>query len=179
MEQKAKRVGKFNIIDIIAVILIVAVVAFGAWKLLGSSGGTAAEDGGMVKVTYVVKCEGVPTELYETCQAHLPSPLMASGALVGGQIESVEMEPYYVLGPDGQWIEDPEHVTLLFTATTETPAGCCGEKGILFFVQFHAVRIPCCVRREDYVEERPQPACLGKWLCLKDIRASAGDLMVA
>ena len=47
MEQKAKRVGKFNIIDIIAVILIVAVVAFGAWKLLGSSGGTAAEDGGM------------------------------------------------------------------------------------------------------------------------------------
>ena len=123
MEQKAKRVGKFNIIDIIAVILIVAVVAFGAWKLLGSSGGTAAEDGGMVKVTYVVKCEGVPTELYETCQAHLPSPLMASGALVGGQIESVEMEPYYVLGPDGQWIEDPEHVTLLFTATTETPAG--------------------------------------------------------
>ena len=77
----------------------------------------------MVKVTYVVKCEGVPTELYETCQAHLPSPLMASGALVGGQIERVEMEPYYVLGPDGQWIEDPEHVTLLFTATTETPAG--------------------------------------------------------
>ena len=54
-----------------------------------------------------------------------------------------------------------------------------GEKGILFFVQFHAARIPCCVRREDYVEERPQPACLGKWLCLKDIRASAGDLMVA
>ena len=39
MEQKAKRVGKFNIIDIIAVILIVAVVAFGAWKLLGSIGG--------------------------------------------------------------------------------------------------------------------------------------------
>ena len=103
MEQKAKRVGKFNIIDIIAVILIVAVVAFGAWKLLGSSGGTAAEDGGMVKVTYVVKCEGVPTELYETCQAHLPSPLMASGALVGGQIESVEMEPYYVLG---RWAVD-------------------------------------------------------------------------
>ena len=103
MEQKAKRVGKFNIIDIIAVILIVAVVAFGAWKLLGSSGGTAAEAGGMGKVPYVVKCEGVPT--------------------VGGQIERVEMEPYYVLGPDGQWIEDPEHVTLLFTATTETPAG--------------------------------------------------------
>ena len=77
----------------------------------------------MVKVTYVVKCEGVPAELYETCKAHLPSDLMASGALVGGQIESVEKEPYYVLGPDGQWVEDTEHVTLYFTATTETPAG--------------------------------------------------------
>lgn len=124
MEQKAKRVGKFNIIDIIAVIFDCG----GGWLLEPGSCWAAAaappaEDGGMVKVTYVIKCEGVPTELYETCQAHLPSPLMASGALVGGQIERVEMEPYYVLGPDGQWIEDPEHVTLLFTATTETPAG--------------------------------------------------------
>ena len=123
MEQKAKRIGKFNIIDIIAVILILAVLAFAGWKLLGRAGVADLSEANMVKVTYVVKCEGVPAELYETCQAHLPSPLMASGALVGGQIESVEMEPYYVLGPDGQWIEDPEHVTLLFTATTETPAG--------------------------------------------------------
>ena len=73
MEQKAKRVGKFNIIDIIAVILIVAVVAFGAWKLLGSSGGTAAEDGGMVKVTYVVKCDGAVRDLPG------PSALSADG----------------------------------------------------------------------------------------------------
>ena len=123
MEQKAKRIGRFNIVDIIAVVLILAVLAFGAWKLLGSSSGGTAGEGSMVKVTYVVRCEGVPAELYETCQAHLPSPLMASGALVGGQIESVEMEPYYVLGPDGQWVEDPEHVTLYFTASTETPAG--------------------------------------------------------
>ena len=110
MEEKAKRIGKFNIVDIIAVILIVAVVAFVGWKLLSRG-----------SVTYTVKVEGVPAELYETCQAHLPSPLMASGELVGGQIESVEKEPYYVLGADGQWVEDPEHVTLLFTATTQTP----------------------------------------------------------
>ena len=122
MEQNAKRIGRFNIIDIIAAILILAVLAFGAWKLLGRGDGAAAGESRMVKVTYVVRCEGVPAELYETCQAHLPSPLMASGALVGGQIESVEMEPFFVLGPDGEWIEDPEHVTLYFTAATETPA---------------------------------------------------------
>ena len=122
MEQKAMRIGKFNIIDIIAVVLILAVVAFAGMKLMNRGGGeTAAAP--MTKVTYTVKVEGVPAELYENCQAHLPSPLMASGALVGGQIEAVEMEPYFVLGPDGQWIEDPDHVTLLFTATTETPSG--------------------------------------------------------
>ena len=75
----------------------------------------------MTKVTYVVRAEGVPAELYENCLEHLPSPLMASGALVGGQIEAVEKVPYYVLGPDGQWVEDLDHVTLYFTATTQTP----------------------------------------------------------
>lgn len=122
MEQKAKRIGRFNVIDIIAVVLILAVVVFAAWKLMGS-GSVSSDEASMVTVTYVVKCEGVPAELYETCQTHLPSPLMASGQLVGGQIESVEKAPFYVLGPDGQWIEDPEHVTLYFTATTQTAAG--------------------------------------------------------
>ena len=120
MEQKAKRIGKFNVIDIIAVALILAVVAFAGMKLMNRGGGEAAP-AAMTKVTYVVKVEGVPAELYENCQEHLPSPLMASGALVGGQIESVEKKPYYVLGPNGQWVEDPDHVTLYFTATTETP----------------------------------------------------------
>ena len=122
MEQKAKRIGKFNIIDIIAVVLILAVAVFAGWKLMNRGGGDGGE-AAMVKVTYTVKCEGVPAELYENCLSHLPSPLMASGALVGGQIEAVKQEPFYVLGPDGQWIEDPAHVTLYFTATTETADG--------------------------------------------------------
>ena len=123
MEQKAKRIGKLNIIDLIAIVLIVAVLALAAWKFIGKNGDSINYERPQTKVTYQVKVEGVAPELYDNCLKHLPSPLMASGALVGGQIESVEMEPYYVLGPDGQWIEDPEHVTLLFTATTETPAG--------------------------------------------------------
>ena len=120
MEQKAKRIGKRNIVDIIAVILIVAVVAFAAWKLLGPNDSISAERE-MTKVTYVVKVEGVPAELYDNCVAHLPSPLMASGALVGGEIVAVEQEPYYVLSANGDWIKDETHTTLLFTAVTETP----------------------------------------------------------
>jgi len=122
MEQNAKRIGKFNVIDIIAVVLIVAVLGYAGMKLMNRGGGEAAP-AAMTKVTYVVKVEGVPAELYENCQAHLPSPLMASGALVGGQIESVEKEPFLVLDDNGEWVEDPAHVTLLFTATTQTPSG--------------------------------------------------------
>ena len=48
MEQKEKRVGKFNIIDIIAVILIVLVLAFVGYKLVNRSG-AAPQD--TVKVT--------------------------------------------------------------------------------------------------------------------------------
>ena len=100
MEQKAKRIGKFNVIDIIAVVLIVAVLGYAGMKLMNRGDGEAAP-AAMTKVTYVVKVEGVPAELYENCQAHLPSPLMASGALVGGQIESVEKEPFMVMSGTG------------------------------------------------------------------------------
>ena len=122
MEQKAKRVGKFNIIDIIAVLLILAVVVFAGYKLMNRGGGSAGEVE-KVKVTYVVRVENVAKELYDTCQAHLPSSLMASGSLVGGEIVSVEKTPFYVLGPDGQWVEDPDHVNLYLTATTEVAGG--------------------------------------------------------
>ena len=39
MEQKAKRIGKFNVIDVIAVVLILAVVAFAGYKLMNRGGG--------------------------------------------------------------------------------------------------------------------------------------------
>ena len=121
MEQKAKRIGKLNIIDLIAIVLIVAVLALAAWKFLGGNGDSINAEQAQTKVTYQVKVEGVAPELYENCQAHLPSPLMASGALVGGQIEAVEKETYQVLDANGNWVTDPDHVTLIFTVTTTTP----------------------------------------------------------
>lgn len=119
MEQKAKRIGKFNVVDIIAVILILAVLAYVGMKLANRGGGESVQRD-TIKVTFTVRAEGVPLELYENCLEHLPSPLMASGALVGGEVVSVEQEPYYVLSAGGEWIEDETHTTLLFTAVTET-----------------------------------------------------------
>lgn len=117
-EKKAFRIGKFNIVDIIAVILLLAVAVYGAARLL-NRGGTIEVP--TTEITYVVRVQNVATEMYETAKKNLPSPLMASGARLNGRIESVEMTPFLVLGPDGQWCEDPDHVNLYFTCTATVP----------------------------------------------------------
>ena len=55
MEQKAKRIGKLNIIDLIAIVLIVAVLALAAWKFIGKNGDSISYDRPQTKVTYQVK----------------------------------------------------------------------------------------------------------------------------
>lgn len=118
MEQKQKR--RFNVVDIIVVVLILLALAFGAYKVLGGgSGGT----GNTVHVSYTVKCENVSKEVYESCQKYLPSQLMASGQLYDGSIKSVTEKPYYVLSGNGQWVEDPNHVTLYFDVECNVPGG--------------------------------------------------------
>ena len=59
MEQKANRIGKLNIIDLIAIVLIVAVLALAAWKFLGKNGDSIDAELAQTKVTYQVKVEGL------------------------------------------------------------------------------------------------------------------------
>lgn len=117
-EKKAFKIGKFNIIDIIAVALILAVAVFAASRLLNRGGDIVVPT---MDITYVVRVQNVATELYENSKENLPSPLMASGARLNGRIESVEATPWLVLGPDGVWYEDPDHVNLYFTCTATVP----------------------------------------------------------
>jgi hypothetical protein len=116
MEQQSKK--KFNVIDVIAVLLILAVMVFVGFKLI-NRGSASGGESKMIHVTYVAKAEGVDKSLYENCAAHLPSTLMASGELLNGQIESVRQEPYYTLDESGDWVEDPYHVNLYFTASID------------------------------------------------------------
>ena len=121
MEQKSKRIfGKFNIVDVLAVLLIVAVLVFVGYKL-ATRGGVEAGEAKTVTVDYTVKCEGVDKSLYESCQKHLPSQLMASGELYDGQINSVREEEYDVLDNNGDWVKDPNHVTLYFGIEASIP----------------------------------------------------------
>jgi len=117
-EKKAFRIGKFNIVDIIAVVLILAGAVFAASRILNRGGSIEVPT---MEITYVVRVQNVAAELYENCKENLPSPLMASGARLDGRIESVEMTPFLELGPDGEWHEDPDHVNLYFTCTAAVP----------------------------------------------------------
>ena len=120
MKEKAAKVGKFNVVDIAAVVLIAAVAVFVVWKVALSD--RSPQDRPMT-MTYRVLTEGVSSDLYESVQKNIPSQLMASGKLLDGEILSVEQGPYYVLGSDGEWSPDPQHVNLYFTVRHNTTTG--------------------------------------------------------
>lgn len=118
MERSKK---KFNVIDVIAVLLLLAVALFVGSKLISRGSGASGGEAKTVRVTYVVKAEGVDNALYENSLEHIPSRLMASGKLLDGQIDSVKQEPYYALDENGNWVEDPYHKNLYFTASINVP----------------------------------------------------------
>jgi hypothetical protein len=113
MEQKEKKVfGKLNIIDFLVILLVLAVLAFVGYKLLNRGAGG---DESLCGIRYTVKCEEVDADLYESAKQYIPSQVMATGVLYDVNIVDVEKEPFYVLSDNGQWVEDPEHVNLIFT----------------------------------------------------------------
>ena len=125
-----KKTPKFNIVDVLAVALIVLLAVVVLWKVAGpdestkgDASGSAEETADQVHITYIVRAENVAAELYDNVREHIPSQLMASGILYDGWVVGVEKEPYLVLAADGTWVEDPEHVTLLFTVTADVPGG--------------------------------------------------------
>ena len=112
MEQKEKKIfGKLNIIDFIVIILVVLVLAFVGYKVLNRGAGGQAE---RCQLTYQVRCEEIPIATYESAKEHIPSQVMASGVRYDMYITGVEKEPFLIY-ENGQWVEDPEHVNLVFT----------------------------------------------------------------
>ena len=102
---------KFNIIDVVVVVLIVAVAALLVMKFAG--GETYEAQYGTIR--YTVVAQDQPVEVYEGVQAHVPGTLMASGARYDGQ-QIVSVEAKHVMVRDnGAWVEDPSHVDIFFT----------------------------------------------------------------
>ena len=102
---------KFNVIDVIVLVLIVAVAVLLIMKFTGSE--TYGAQYGTIRYTVIV--EDQPIEVYEGVQQYVPGALMASGARYDDQqIVAVSAEPVMVCS-NGEWVEDPSHVNLIFT----------------------------------------------------------------
>lgn len=110
---------KFNVIDVIAVVLIVAVAVFLATKI----GGKVSGESEMVPIRYTVLAEERPAAVAEAVEAYIPGNLMASGTRYDVQVVDVQSQPSMVLGPDGTWVEDPNHVDLTFTVEGQVEKG--------------------------------------------------------
>ena len=112
--------GKFNAVDIAAVVFLILAVVLVGWKLAGSSGGDSERT---LTMTFRALAEAVPVEAAENVREHLPGTLMASGKRLNGQVLDVEESPYYLLSGDGDWTPDPRRVNLIFTVTYTGPTG--------------------------------------------------------
>ncbi len=91
IDKKGKIFGKLNIIDLIAILLIVAVLALIGYKLLVRSPGGLAGEG--QAVVYTVEVKGVEPEVYEFIQKQLPSQLMAANELLEASVTDVTATP--------------------------------------------------------------------------------------
>lgn len=109
---------KINIIDIIAIVLIVVVGAFLVMKLSSSSTSSSR----MVTIRYTVLCENQPDEVYDAVQSYVPGTLMASGALYNQKIVDVSAEHSLEVS-NGQWVEDPNHMDITFTVEGQIERG--------------------------------------------------------
>lgn len=85
---------KWNIVDLVIVILVVLLLIFGCIKLLGGRG--KSDEAGVTQITYTVKVSGVDKESYASIQKYIPGQLMASGAKVDGIVTKVTSTPSVV-----------------------------------------------------------------------------------
>ena len=95
MEEKKRRAGKFNIVDIIIVLILVAAVAFLGIKLMG---GESQVISSAARIRYTVVVSDVDDEVSENIMAVQEKlgkvQLMANGALVDGYVENVSVGPH-------------------------------------------------------------------------------------
>ncbi len=92
MENKQKKF-KFNIIDAVVIVVIIAVAAFFAIKFIDFGDGSVASVGTSDQVRYVVEVDAMKKDVYEAMVAELPAQMIANGAYTSGYIVSAEALP--------------------------------------------------------------------------------------
>ena len=121
MEEKSRRKGRFNIVDIIVVLILVAGAAFVGMKFLGNDSGVAAAS---TRIEYTVLVPAVRAEVCETVMEYknANAQLMANGQLVDGYVTDITYQPHinYEVNDSGEVIPSVEEgenarVDMIFT----------------------------------------------------------------
>lgn len=91
IDKKGKLFGKLNIIDLIAILLILAVLALVGYKFL--DGKPSGLSGSGQSIVYTVEVKGVRPEVYESVKEMLPSQLMAADEMLDAYVTDVKATP--------------------------------------------------------------------------------------
>ena len=130
MEQKKTR--KFNIVDVIVLLIIIAAVALLGMKLLGDRGMANAEKN---RIEYTVLVRAVHPDACATIMEYKDSnsQLMANGQLVDGYVTDISFETHlnYVDTADGRTVVTPDEgenarmdMTFTIQAAIDSPVTC-------------------------------------------------------
>lgn len=123
MEEKSRRKGRFNIVDIIVVLILIAGLAFVGFKFLGDGSGSATAS---TRIEYTVLVPGVRAEVCENImdiqREKGQVQLMANGQLLDGYVTAVEAQPHVSYEPNdmgvimiSQEVGEGARVDMLFT----------------------------------------------------------------
>ena len=138
MDEKGKLFGKLNIIDLLAIVIILAALLFAALKLFGSGD---ALPSGSTKLTYTVLVGAVDESTKESVEALMAETenhdqLMANGELVEGYVTGLTATPHvnYSFDQNGQPVRSEEDFEggrwdLLFTVETQVDSTVKNEVG--------------------------------------------------
>lgn len=92
MENKKKKI-RFNVIDVIVIVVILAVAAFFVLKFIDFGEGSVVSVGSSARVRYVVEVDVMKKDVYEAIAEELPTQMISNGAYYDGYILSVEATP--------------------------------------------------------------------------------------
>ena len=120
--KKKKLLGRFNILDLIILLVVVGVLGTVAWRFVSSA--TNAEQ--PAEITYTVKVENVDKAMVPELEKFIPAQLVSEGMFVDGYVTEIRSEPQtkHEIGFDDSkkavYIIDGEnYVNLLFTITAK------------------------------------------------------------
>lgn len=125
VDEKGKLFGKLNVIDFLAIVVLIAALIFVAIRFLLPKAGDATA--ATTKLTYTVQVSGVDLPTYNEVMRHMAAndgrdQLMANGEMVDAYVTKVEFTPHvnYSVNAQGatvRSVEDYEggRLDLIFT----------------------------------------------------------------